>query len=855
MPIVGLVTVPTRRDSSVPQHGRATAAGADAGAVPGVGVHRFDQELRVIDGPGRGRLISEVLPAGVVAPSETVWRAVLAGEDRRFELSTPDERALHLAVASPVVDSDGTVVGGLVVTFDASQRQQAELELRERETAFRSLAEHATDIVTRHSPDGTVLYVSPSVSELGIEQEELVGRSIYELVHEDDRARVRAEIDPAVRAGQTVTVAYRLRNARGDVRWLETTCAGITGDDGRVAEVRCSTQDITARRRDAQELERRLAQQSAVAALGERALTGMPVPDLLREACEAVSRTLDVPLAVVLEFERGSHEMLVAAGVGLNSGMLGSRMRAPDDVRTAAFRRLERGPVTFLDLDESPSGVMIEPLREHGIISGTAVPLGERDRPLGMLGAYSQERRVFTDDDTNLLQAVSHVLATAIAARRAEDQARHDAMHDPLTGLPNRVLFRDRLAQALARSERDRSPLAVLLLDIDRFKLINDSLGHLVGDELLREVAPRLSGAVRASDTVARLGGDEFAVLCEDLEDEREAQEMAERLGACFLRPFALGGEQQFATASVGLVVADSHIEASELLRDADAAMYRAKEAGRGRYEVFDEGMRARAVARLQVENELRRALDREELQLFFQPIHDLRSGRIASCEALVRWNHPERGLVGPDQFIPIAEESGLIVPLGAWVLQRACRQLARWRRSVDAAEDLRITVNLSARQVTQHDIVDTVAEAIDEAGVHPNDVGLEITEHVLIEDAQTTADTLRRLQRLGVRLVIDDFGTGYSSLSYLKRYPIEVLKIDRSFIDGIADDESGDLAIVTAIVRMASALGVDVIPEGVETEAQLDRLKELGCQYAQGFLLDRPLPPDELEARLRAAG
>jgi EAL domain-containing protein (putative c-di-GMP-specific phosphodiesterase class I) len=217
-----------------------------------------------------------------------------------------------------------------------------------------------------------------------------------------------------------------------------------------------------------------------------------------------------------------------------------------------------------------------------------------------------------------------------------------------------------------------------------------------------------------------------------------------------------------------------------------------------------------------------------------------------------VRWKHPERGLVGPDQFIPIAEESGLIVPLGAWVLQRACRQLARWRRSIDGAANLRLTVNLSARQVTQPDIVDTVAEAIEEAGLDPQDIGLEITEHVLIEDAQTTASTMRRLQRLGVRLVIDDFGTGYSSLSYLKRYPIEVLKIDRSFIDGIADDTSGDLAIVTAIVRMASALGVDVIPEGVETEAQLQALRDLGCQYAQGFLLDRPLPSQDLEARLR---
>lgn len=846
--------MPTRRDSAVPEHGRIQAGGVDVdvGDVPGVGVYRFDEDLRIVDGDGAGRRLHEVLPDGVVAPSETVWKAVLGGEVRRFELSTPDERGLHLAVASPVVDDGGRIIGGVAVTFDASQRQEAELELRERETEFRSLAEHATDIVTRHAPDGTVLYVSPSVTSLGLEAEDVLDHQIYDLVHEDDRARVRRAIDPAIRAGRTVTVAYRMPTRDDDLRWLETTCAGIAGDDGRVTEVRCSTQDITKRRRDAAELELRLAQQSAVADLGERALSGMPIADLMREACEAVTRTLDVPMAVVVEFERGSPEFVVAASIGGEPDAVGHRYEVPRDVSRVVLDLMQRGPITFYDLAEHPAGVVVEPLAERGVVSGAAVTLGDRERPMGQLCAYSRTKRAFTTDDTNLLQAISHVLATAVHARRAEDQARHDAMHDPITGLPNRVLFSDRLAQALARTERDRSPLAVLLLDIDRFKLINDSLGHQVGDELLQEVAPRLSGAVRASDTVARLGGDEFAVLCEDLEDEREAQEMAERLGACFLRPFALAGEQQFATASVGLVVADSHTDAEELLRDADAAMYRAKEAGRGRYEVFDEGMRARAVARLQVENELRRALDREELQLFFQPIHDLGEDRIAACEALVRWNHPERGLVGPDQFIPIAEESGLIVPLGAWVLQRACRQLARWRRAVPTAEDLRITVNLSARQVTQPDIVDTVSEAIEEAGLQARDVGLEITEHVLIEDAQSTADTLRRLQRLGVRLVIDDFGTGYSSLSYLKRYPIEVLKIDRSFIDGIADDESGDLAIVTAIARMASALGVEVIPEGVETEPQLQRLRDLGCQYAQGFLLDRPLPPEEFEARLR---
>jgi diguanylate cyclase (GGDEF)-like protein/PAS domain S-box-containing protein len=457
------------------------------------------------------------------------------------------------------------------------------------------------------------------------------------------------------------------------------------------------------------------------------------------------------------------------------------------------------------------------------------------------------------EPDSDFLQAVAHILASATERDRYEEQMRHDALHDALTGLPNRTLLLDRLRQALARARRDTSRVAVIFLDLDNLKVLNDSLGHQAGDQLLRAIGPRLRRELRGTDTVARFGGDEFAVVCSDVTDEHHGAAIAERLVRAFEAPFVVDGEERFGSASVGVVITDPQAprEQEELLSDADAAMYRAKERGRGRAEVFDAGLRARITARLSVERDLRRALDGEgRLWVAYQPYYRLPGRSLAGVEALVRWDHPVRGNLPPADFIPVAEESGLVVPLGARVLREACAQVARWRRETPHT-DLRLTVNVSARQMGSPDFVDTVRDVLADTGLQPETLGLEITEGLLLEETPATALTIELLQTLGVRLLLDDFGTGYSSLRYLQRYALDGLKVDRAFVAGLGEAGDGDGAIVDAIVGMARALGMAVIPEGVETEAQLARLAALGCDHAQGFLLSRPLPADELEALL----
>jgi diguanylate cyclase (GGDEF)-like protein/PAS domain S-box-containing protein len=430
--------------------------------------------------------------------------------------------------------------------------------------------------------------------------------------------------------------------------------------------------------------------------------------------------------------------------------------------------------------------------------------------------------------------------------RLIERRLEHQALHDPLTDLPNRALFLDRLEHALARARRPASNLAVYFCDVDDFKVINDGLGHETGDALLTALPPRLCAAVRAADTVARFGGDEFVILCEDLASEEEANDIARRIAEAFAAPFELDGRRHHLSVSVGVVlVKGGHATATEVLRDADAAMYRAKSGGKGRFEVFDAGMRASLVERLQTETDLRRAIEAGELRLLYQPMLSLDADEFVGAEALVRWQHPERGLLSPAAFIEVAEDSGLIVSLGAWVLEEACRQAAAWA----AATGVRrvVSVNLSPRQIVRSQIPELLVEALARTGADASMIELEITENVLMEQTAAARDTLRELKCLGVRLVLDDFGTGYSSLSHLKRFPIDALKIDREFIDGLGV-EAEDTAIVEAVLSMARALEIGVIAEGVETAEQLAWLRERRCDLAQGYLIARPLAADELD-------
>jgi len=442
------------------------------------------------------------------------------------------------------------------------------------------------------------------------------------------------------------------------------------------------------------------------------------------------------------------------------------------------------------------------------------------------------------------------LLLPLIAVQRTAQMSRereHQALHDPLTGLPNRSLLADRIEHGLAR-ERSRSGgrLVLVFLDLDMFKVVNDGLGHAAGDALLIEVAQRLGSVVRPGDTLARFGGDEFAILVEDVPDDQVGN-LTTRVTSCLRDPLHFQGREVTVTASIGVARATADATALTMLRDADAAMHRAKAAGRDRAVHFHTDMHHQDTARLDTEAELRVALDREELRAHYQPIVDVDTETILGIEALVRWQHPQRGLILPGGFIPLAEETGLIIPLGAWILQHALHQAQRLRDQHPETPDLWVAVNLSARQLHTPDLVDHVALALDHAGIPPALVHLEITESVIMNTLDTTLDTLTGLRSLGVHLVVDDFGTGYSSLSYLKKLPVSALKIDRSFINDLGNPDSCDRLIVDAITNLAKALGLDVIAEGVETPEQLAALRTLRVPAAQGYYWSRPKPAQDL--------
>jgi diguanylate cyclase (GGDEF)-like protein/PAS domain S-box-containing protein len=436
-----------------------------------------------------------------------------------------------------------------------------------------------------------------------------------------------------------------------------------------------------------------------------------------------------------------------------------------------------------------------------------------------------------------------------ISERKAlEEQLTHQAFHDSLTTLANRALFHDRVEHALTKSRRTASPVAVLFLDLDNFKTVNDSLGHAAGDQVLVGVAGRVNASVRTGDTVARFGGDEFAILLEDVHEVSEAIEVAQRIEQALRAPFHIDGKDVFITSSTGVALSTvGASSADELLRNADVAMYTAKERGKGRHITFEPDMHAAVVRRLELEVDLRRAVEREEFLVHYQPLFDLRSGGMTGVEALVRWRHPEQGLVSPADFIPVAEDTGLIVELGRWVLRQSCRDAADWQRRFGAAAPSKVNVNLSARQLQQAGLVDDVAAALGDSGLPASNLVLEITESVLMQDAASAVGRLTELKNLGVQLAIDDFGTGYSSLSYLQQFPVDTLKIDKSFIDGVGR-EAERAALTSAIIDLSRTLGLKTVAEGIEEAAQATELTLLGCDVGQGYHFARPMDRERLE-------
>jgi diguanylate cyclase (GGDEF)-like protein/PAS domain S-box-containing protein len=762
-----------------------------------------------------GRHGAVLAPADRAAEYESVLATAMRGQGVKNLLTLrarKDGSLVHASVtASPVYDADRNVVGVSVIAGDVHELVAARDALAESEERFRSLVQRSADVAFVFGSEGIIKYVSPAVKRFGYSAEDLIGTSGWDYVHPDDLDLARAELRRAALTGTSASVEWRLRAADGEWRWAEaivTDMSDVPSVGGVVANIR----DVTDRHRAEQrrgEAEERYRQGFEHSAFG---LAILDLEQTLTSANPALAELLGHPVERLLG--RSPVEFFHPAEI--------------EDAREGIGRLLRRDAPLFYKREHRM-------IRADGsvvyVLIDMTVVRDHNDEP----SYYFIQVRDITD------------------RTRAEKALEHQALHDDLTGLPNRLLLVDRLSRSLARAQRTDTRVAVIFLDIDRFKLVNDGLGHIVGDQLLIEVAQRLSSTLRASDTVARFGGDEFVVVCEDVRNERAAVEFAERIAELLGEPTVVNGHELYASASIGIAIGGSEASADQLLRDADAAMYRAKDLGRARIELFSRELRRRVADRLDLETSLRHAIERDELGLLFQPIVRLVDGRVVGAEALLRWHRAGFGDVPPVDFIPIAEDSGLIVPIGAWALEHALEELRELasHRAVGVTWPL-VAVNLSTLQLRLPASIDMIRSTIRDSGVDPSMLALEITESALMDNIDTTAGAMSSLRDLGVRFAVDDFGTGYSSLAYLKRLPIDSLKIDRSFIDGLPS-EPHDLSITEAIITLGRTLGLTIVAEGVETVEQWIALDELGCTVGQGFLWSRPVPADTFGPLLAA--
>ncbi|MGH8480497.1 MAG: sensor domain-containing protein [Gammaproteobacteria bacterium] len=736
----------------------------------------------------------------------------------------------------PRYEADGRFAGYSGSCVDITVRRQIEESLRQQRREQQVIFDSVPALIWYKDRDNRVIRVNRQAADsLGKAVEEVEGRSFYDLYPEQAKRYHRDDLEVIESGRPKRNPLESLRTAAGGLRLMQIDRLPYRNERGEIAGVIVFAQDVTERihaetelRRLSQELEQRVVERTAE----------------LQAVNAALAKSEERYALAASATEEGLWDWNLVTDTVYYSprwkAVLGYEEGEISDSKDEWLSRIHPDEVAHVRSE----------MEAH--LCGTRPVYSCEYRVRHRDGRYRwmYERGLALRDADGRAYRIAGSL-TDISRRKAiEERLRHDALHDGLTGLPNRVLLVDRLERCIARRHRDpQQSYALLFMDLDRFKVVNDSLGHLTGDQLLVATARRLNDLLRGGDTLARLGGDEFAVLLEDISGPNHATHVAERMLRELGRAFELGGQEIHIGASIGIALSHSGYDlADDVIRDADTAMYRAKAQGASRYQVFDAAMHEGAMRRLRLENDLRLAIDRDQLRLHYQPVVDLDSGLIIGVEALARWRHQRYGIVPPSEFISLAEETGLIVPLGEWVIRTACAQAGRWRDA--GRRPVYIAVNISGVQFRHGNLAQTIREALRDTGLAAARLALEVTESSLIPQLEVALSTMRELKELGLMLFMDDFGTGYSSLSYLKRFPVDTIKIDQSFVHDVACD-ANDAAIVTAINAMARSLRMDVIAEGVETEDQLRFLRGQGCRKAQGFLFSPPRTPEEVSALL----
>ena len=718
---------------------------------------------------------------------------------------TKDGRILTLEINSSVVYRHGKPAAIQGIARDVTERKLSEEALRQSEKEYRDLFENANDLIYTHDLKGNFTSLNRAGEQItGFTREEALQMNIAEVVAPEFLHAAKQMIAEKLTGGRSTAYELEIISKSGRRVSLELSTRLIFVD-GLPVGVQGIGRDITFRKESEASLHNAV---SLFASTFESTADGVAV---VNHALEVIA-----------------HNQRFAEMWGFTPEVLASRdARQLGDFAAGLARNSQSFTSSLEKLYSDPMAVATDiiELKDGRVFERYSQPQFLEGKPVGRVCCY----RDVTERE------------------QAEEKLRYHALHDMLTDLPNRVSFMNHLKQAIDR--RDQHPanqFAVLFLDLDRFKIINDSLGHVIGDQLLVALAQRLRNSIRPGDVVARLGGDEFTVLLNRTGDLNEVSRVADRLLSYISEPFKIDNYEVFTTASIGVIVADDlPREADDFLRDADTAMYRAKEAGKARFEIFDRDMHAHNLNVLQLETDLRHAIEREEFDVFYQPIVDLQTGRATEFEALIRWRHPLHGLISPDDFIEVAEETGMIIPIGTWIIKRSCRQLSEWQERT--AVKLSMSVNLSAKQLLHPQLCSQIRDALHETGLDPRQLKLEVTESTVMENSERSLSVLHELADLGVSLSTDDFGTGYSSLSYLHRFPFSRLKVDRSFINKM-DEDAKSAAIVKTILLLGENLGIEVVAEGIETTRQLEVLRTLGCRLGQGYIFSAPMSADEAD-------